>query len=69
LEYLNTCCISRSLETAMTTALEGARVIDFTRHMAGPCATVMLADFGAHVIKVGSMPSGDVAELTNKSLI
>lgn len=32
--------------------LDGVRIIDFTGHVAGPVATMLLADFGADVIKV-----------------
>lgn len=40
-------------------ALAGLRVVDFSRHMAAPYATVSLADFGADVLKVESVPHGD----------
>ncbi|HEV7649782.1 MAG TPA: CoA transferase [Actinophytocola sp.] len=44
---------------ALRTVLDGIKVLDFTRDMVGPYATMVLGDFGADVIKVESAPRGD----------
>lgn len=42
-------------------ALAGIRVVDLSRYLSGPTATMLFADEGADVIKVEGLPNGDPA--------
>ena len=39
--------------------LQGIRVLDWTMHQAGPCATMLLGDLGAEVLKIETTSGGE----------
>src|SRR5690606_12946847 len=49
----------KNAEQAVTGALAGIRILDFTQYMQGPWATELLGDMGADVIKVEPPGHGD----------
>lgn len=49
----------REIADAPTGPLQGLKVLDMSRLVAGNMASLQLADFGADVVKVEALPAGD----------
>ena len=52
----------------MTGALDGLRVVDLTRYIPGPYATMLLGDLGADVIKIEEPPLGDPTRMLQPAI-
>ena len=59
------CPAIRPRPAGASPALEGVRVVDFTHFVAGPLATMILADMGADVVKIEA-PSGATSSATTR---
>ena len=51
------------MDTILPLMLADCRVLDFTQYLAGPTVTRLMAEMGAHIVKVEQAPMGDPSRL------